>query len=196
MCMCIYHLPCIFWICTMTLQPVINPTHLLYVLFAATLNSVRISYVTCTKTKYIVKLMHSCKQVHHSLLQHSQRWQLVWQFFCKHLYTFQRISQLITFLMMFLKNNISGGVGEPPTYKQTRKVNLKLVLYKDMLSVKNLTLLRTGLLLPPSYFFSCAELACIKYFFIALLCIQRKLTLAQSIQVFWWIILFHYFQYC
>lgn len=86
-CMCMYHSPYIFWICTTILQPVINPTHLLYVLFAATLNSVRILYVTCTKTKYIVKLMHSCKQEHHSLLQHSWRWQLVWQFFvnnCRH----------------------------------------------------------------------------------------------------------------
>lgn len=152
MCMCIYHSPYIFWICTMTLQPVINPTHLLYMLFAATLNSVRILYVTCTKTKYIVKLMHSCKQEHHSLLQHSWRWQLVWQFFCKQLQTFQRISQLITFLMMFLEKSILGGE-KTPTYKLTKKVNLKLVLYKEMLLVKNWTVLGAGLLLLPSYFF-------------------------------------------
>lgn len=93
----------------MTLQPVINPARLLYVLFAATLSSVRILYVTCTKTKYTVELMHSCKQEHNFQLQHSQRWQLMWQFFCKQLQTFQRISQLITFLMMFLENRILGG---------------------------------------------------------------------------------------
>lgn len=57
--------------------------------------------------------MPCCKQEHHSLLQHSGRWQLVWQFFCKQLQTFQRISQLITFLMMFLENSILGGGKKP-----------------------------------------------------------------------------------
>lgn len=120
MCMCIYHSPYIFRICTVTLQPVINPTRLLYVLFAATLSSVRILYVTCTKTKYIVELMRSCKQEHNFPIQHSWRWQLVWQFFCKQLQTFQRISQLITFLMMFLENSILGG-GKPITPTQRSK---------------------------------------------------------------------------
>lgn len=44
----------------------------------------------------------------------------MWQFFCKQLQTFQRISQLITFLMMFLENSILGG-GKPITPTQRSK---------------------------------------------------------------------------
>lgn len=153
---CIYHSPYIFRICTVTLQPVINPTHLLYVLFAATLSSVRILYVTCTKTKYIVELMHSCKQEHNFLMQHSWRWQLVWQFLCKQLQTFQRISRLITFLMTFLENRIPGGGGKP--VMPTPKVNLKPVLYQECYGGK-MGYAGPRSLLPPflSFYWRCAS---------------------------------------
>lgn len=44
----------------------------IHVLFAATLSSVRILYVTCTKTTSIVQLMCSCKQEHNFPIQHRE----------------------------------------------------------------------------------------------------------------------------
>lgn len=173
MCVCIYHSPYIFRICTVTLQPVINPTHLLYVLFAATLSSERILYVTCTKTKYIVELMHSCKQEHNFLMQHSWRWQLVWQFLCKQLQTFQRISRLITFLMTFLENRIPGGGEE--TRNANTKSKPKACTVSGVLWGKN-GLCWAQVFAPPFSFFLLKVRLC--RFFIALWWFPSKMTLA------------------